>query len=93
MSGGNTFEVDIADRAGGGNAVVNVNGGVATTGVGTSEQSGIVNPGNNGLNNVGDRVLAGFLTSPLEFGFNNNSAGVWRWHGTGRSTLRCMIYV
>ena len=40
-------------------------------------QSGVVNPGNNGLNNTGNRTLTGFLTSPLEFGFNNNnSAGV-----------------
>lgn len=75
--GGNAFEVDIADRAGGGSASVNVNGAVATTGAGTPVQSGVVNPGNNGLNNVGNRVLTGFLTSPLEFGFNNNnSAGV-----------------
>ncbi|MEX2111729.1 MAG: hypothetical protein WD845_01000 [Pirellulales bacterium] len=73
----NVFEVDIADRAGGGSALVDVNGGVATTGAGTAVQSGVVNPGNNGLNNVGDRVLTGFLTSTLEFGFNNNnSAGV-----------------
>ncbi len=75
--GGNTFEVDIADRAGGGNASVNVNGAAATVGAGTAVQSGVVNPGNNGLNNVGSRSLTGFLVSPLEFGFNNNNnAGV-----------------
>jgi hypothetical protein len=75
--GGNVFEVDIADRAGGGSASVDVNGAAATTGAGTAVQSGVVNPGNNGLNNVGARVLTGFLVSPLEFGFNNsNSAGV-----------------
>jgi hypothetical protein len=75
--GGNLFEVDIADRAGGASASVNVNGAAATTGGGTAVQSGVVNPGNNGLNNVGNRTLTGFLTSPLEFGFNNNnSAGV-----------------
>ena len=75
--GGNTFEVDIADRAGGGSASVNVNGAAATTGAGTPVQSGVVNPGNNGVNNTGNRTLTGFLTSPLEFGFNNNNgAGV-----------------
>jgi hypothetical protein len=75
--GGNVFEVDVADRAGGGSASVGVNGAAATTGAGTAVQSGVVNPGNNGLNNVGARVLTGFLVSPLEFGFNNsNSAGV-----------------
>jgi hypothetical protein len=74
---GNTFEVDIANRAGGGNASAPVNGALASTGAGTPVQSGVVNPGNNGLNSAGNRVLAGFLTSPLEFGFNNtNSAGV-----------------
>ena len=37
----------------------------------------MVNPGNNGLNNAGNRVLAGFITNNVEFGFNNtNGAGV-----------------
>jgi hypothetical protein len=75
--GGNTFQIDIADRAGGGNASVGVNGGAASSGAGTAVQSGVVNPGNNGLDNLGNRTLTGFLSSPLEFGFNNNNgAGV-----------------
>lgn len=76
-SGGNVFQVDIADRAGGGSALVDVNGAAATAGAGTAIQSGVVSPGDNGLNSAGNRVLAGFLGSPLEFGFNNsNGAGV-----------------
>lgn len=75
--GGNTFEIDIADRAGGGNASVGVNGGAASSGAGTAVQGGVVNAGNNGMNSIGNRALAGFIASPLEFGFNNtNSAGV-----------------
>ena len=74
---GNTFEVDIANRAGGGNASVGVNGAAALLGAGMPIQVGVVNPGNNGMNNLGNRTLAGFLTNPMNFGFNNNnSAGV-----------------
>jgi len=73
--GGNVFAADIADRAGGGNAVVGVNGAAANSGAGTAVQSGVINPGNNGLNSAGNRVLNGFLTSPLEFGFNNSNSG------------------
>jgi hypothetical protein len=75
--GGGAFEIDVADRAGGGSAAVGVNGGAASVGGGTPIQSGVVNPGNNGLNNVGNRALTGFITSPVEFGFNNlNALGV-----------------
>jgi hypothetical protein len=74
---GNTFEVDIANRAGGGNASVGVNGAAALLGAGMPIQVGVINPGNNGMNNLGDRTLTGFLTNPLNFGFNNNnSAGI-----------------
>jgi hypothetical protein len=73
--GGNVFDVDVADRAGGGNAVVGVNGASASSGGGTAVQSGVVNPGNNGLNNVGARTLAGFISQNVEFGFNNNNSG------------------
>jgi hypothetical protein len=72
---GNTFEVDIANRAGGANAVVGVNGAAASLGAGMPIQVGVVNPGNNGMNNLGNRALTGFLTSPLNFGFNNNNSG------------------
>ncbi|MEX2091668.1 MAG: PEP-CTERM sorting domain-containing protein [Pirellulales bacterium] len=73
--GGGNFEIDFADRAGGGSAVVGVNGG-ASAGPGPIA-SGVVNPGNNGLNNVGSRSLTGFISSPVEFGFDNsNGAGV-----------------
>ena len=74
-SNGNTFEVDIANRAGGGNASVGVNGAAASLGAGMPIQVGVINPGNNGLNNLGNRALAGFLTSPVNFGFNNNNSG------------------
>ena len=47
--GGGAFEIDFADRAGGTSAVVSVNGGVASSGASTGIQSGVVNPGNNGL--------------------------------------------
>lgn len=73
--GGNQFEVDIADRAGGVSSSVNVNGGGAGVGAGTPVQSGVVNPGNNGVDSSGNRTLAGFLASPLEFGFNNSNTG------------------
>lgn len=72
---GNQFEVDIADRNGGVASSVNVNGGAAGIGAGTSVQSGVVNPGNNGLDSTGSRMLTGFIASPLEFGFNNNNSG------------------
>ncbi len=72
---GNTFEVDIADRAGGGNALVGVNGAAASLGAGTPIQVGVINPGNNGMNNAGNRTLTGFLTSPMNFGFDNNNSG------------------
>lgn len=75
--GGNIFSIDIADRAGGANASVGVNGAESSSGAGTAVQSGVVNPGNNGTNNLGNRTLPGFIANPLEFGFNNtNSAGV-----------------
>jgi hypothetical protein len=35
----------------------------------------VINPGNNGMNNLGNRALAGFLTNPVNFGFNNNNSG------------------
>lgn len=70
---GGAFEIDFADRAGGGNASVGVNGGAASVGGGTGVQSGVVNPGANGLNNAGNRVLPGFIASPVEFGFNNTN--------------------
>lgn len=90
--GGNTFEIDIADRAGGGSASVGVNGGVSTVGAGTAVQSGVVNPGNNGLNNTGNRTLTGFISSPVEFGFNNNnSAGVLG--GTGAANQAAALAV
>lgn len=38
-------------------------------------QVGVINPGNNGLNNLGNRALTGFLTNPVNFGFNNNNSG------------------
>ena len=72
---GNTFEVDIAKRAGGGNASVGVNGAAASLGAGMPIQVGVINPGNNGMNSLGNRALAGFLTNPLNFGFNNNNSG------------------
>jgi hypothetical protein len=70
---GGAFEIDLADRAGGGSAAVNVNGGAASVGAGTGVQSGVVNPGNNGLNSTGSRALPGFIASPVEFGFNNTN--------------------
>lgn len=72
---GNVFEVDIANRAGGGSTSVAVNGAAASLGAGTPIQVGVINPGNNGLNSAGSRVLTGFLTSPVNFGFNNNNSG------------------
>jgi hypothetical protein len=72
---GNTFEVDIANRSGGGNASVNVNGAAASLGAGMPIQVGVINPGNNGMNNLGNRVLTGFLNNPLNFSFNNNNSG------------------
>ena len=72
---GNTFEVDIANRAGGGNASVGVNGAAASLGAGMPIQVGVINPGNNGMNNLGNRTLTGFLTNPVNFGFNNNNSG------------------
>ncbi len=72
---GNTFEVDIANRAGGGNASVGVNGAAASLGAGMPIQVGVINPGNNGMNNLGNRALTGFLTGPVNFGFNNNNGG------------------
>jgi hypothetical protein len=72
---GNTFEVDIANRAGGGNASVGVNGAAASLGAGMPIQIGVINPGNNGMDNNGNRALVGFLTNPLNFGFNNNNSG------------------
>ena len=72
---GNTFEVDIANRAGGGSASAAVNGAAASLGAGMPIQVGVVNPGNNGMNGMGNRVLNGFLTNPLNFGFNNNNSG------------------
>jgi hypothetical protein len=75
--GGNVFAVDIADRAGGANALVGVNGADASVGGGTAVQSGVVNPGSNGIDNLGNRTKAGFITNPVAFGFNNtNAAGV-----------------
>jgi hypothetical protein len=70
-----TFNVDIARRAGGGNASVAVNGGAATFGSGTPFQVGLIDPGNNGLNNLGNRTLNGFLTNSIFFGFNNTNSG------------------
>jgi hypothetical protein len=70
--GGGAFEIDLADRAGGVSASVGVNGGAASVVVG-AVQSGVVNPGNNGLNSSGSRALTGFITSPVEFGFNNTN--------------------
>lgn len=72
---GNTFEVDIANRAGGGNAAVAVNGAAASLGGGTPIQVGVINPGNNGMNNLGNRALTGFLANPINFGFHNNNSG------------------
>jgi PEP-CTERM motif len=72
---GNTFEVDVANRAGGGNASVGVNGAAASLGAGMPIQVGVVTPGNNGMNNLGNRALAGFLTNPVNFGFHNNNSG------------------
>jgi hypothetical protein len=74
-SNGNTFEVDIANRAGGGSASVGVNGAAASLGGGTPIQVGVINAGNNGMNSAGNRVLSGFLTNPLNFGFNNTNSG------------------
>jgi hypothetical protein len=74
-SNGNTFDVDIASRAGGGNASVGVNGAGALLGAGTPNQVGVVNPGNNGMNSAGNRTLPGFLTNPVNFGFDNNNSG------------------
>lgn len=75
VGNGNTFEVDIANRAGGGNASVGVNGAAASLGAGMPIQVGVINPGNNGMNNLGNRALTGFLTNPVNFGFNNNNSG------------------
>jgi hypothetical protein len=72
---GNTFEVDVANRAGGGNASVGVNGAAASLGAGMPIQVGVITPGNNGMNNLGNRTLTGFLTSNVNFGFNNNNSG------------------
>jgi hypothetical protein len=71
----NTFNVDIANRAGGGNASVGVNGAAAGLGGGMAIQVGVINPGNNGMNNLGNRALTGFLANPVNFGFNNNNSG------------------
>jgi hypothetical protein len=71
----NTFEVDIANRAGGGSASVGANGAAAGLGGGMAIQVGVINPGNNGLDSSGNRTLAGFLANPLNFGFNNNNSG------------------
>lgn len=72
---GNVFSVDIADRAGGGNPSVMVNGAEASAGGGTPVQSGVINPGNNGMDSSGNRTLSGFISQPVEFGFNNNNSG------------------
>jgi hypothetical protein len=72
---GNTFEVDVANRAGGGNASVGVNGAAASLGAGMPIQVGVITPGNNGMDNLGNRTLTGFLTSNVNFGFNNNNSG------------------
>ncbi len=72
---GNTFEVDIVDRAGG--ACVSCGGdfGAASVGGGTAVQSGTVLGNGNGTTS--------FLSTPAEFGFNNNnSAGVTGIPGT-----------
>jgi len=75
--GGNVFEIDFADRNGGASASVGVNGGAASSGGGTAIQSGSVSPGNNGLDSAGFRTLTGFISNPVDFGFNNNNgAGV-----------------
>ena len=74
---GNTFEVDIVDRAGGGSAAVNGNGALASSGGGTGVQSGTVGPADLGRAGNGTRSLTPFLTSPLDFAWDNsNSAGV-----------------
>jgi hypothetical protein len=88
--GGGAFEIDIADRAGGGSASVGVNGGVsAGSGPVTS---GVVNPGNNGMNNTGNRVLTGFISNPVEFGFNNlNALGVTGGTGAADQTAAALV--
>jgi hypothetical protein len=68
--GGGAFEVDIVDRAGG-TCTINCGGdfGAASSGAGTAVQSGIAFGNGAGTTS--------YLTSPLEFGFNNNNgAGV-----------------
>jgi hypothetical protein len=71
----NTFNVDIANRAGGGSATVAVNGAAAGLGGGMAIQVGVINPGNNGIDELGNRTLTGFLTNSVNFGFNNNNNG------------------
>ncbi|TWT86657.1 hypothetical protein Mal64_34860 [Pseudobythopirellula maris] len=64
---GGAFEVDVVDRAGG--ACTNDclgDFGAATVGAGTAVQSGTVLGDGNGTTS--------FLSSPAEFGFNNNNA-------------------
>ena len=84
---GSVFTVDLVDRAGGTSAAVQGNGGQSSVGGGTGIQSGTITPTDLGLGpgpgNVGEvRNLAGFLTQPVAFGFNNtNTAGVTS--GTG----------
>ena len=77
---GNVFTVDIVERAGGTQSVVRGNGAVANNGTGTGVQTGSVLPSDMGLGSTGIgevRNLEPFLTSPLDFGFDNtNTAGV-----------------
>ncbi|MEM7627446.1 MAG: PEP-CTERM sorting domain-containing protein [Planctomycetota bacterium] len=94
---GSVFTVDLVDRAGGTSAAVNGNGAQSSSGAGTGVQSGTITPGDLGLGpgpgNVGEvRNLDGFLTQPVEFGFNNtNTAGVTA--GTGAANPAAALAV
>ena len=64
--GGNVFDIDFADRNGGGNCGCGRQHGRRRAAV-AWHQSGSVSPGNNGLNNAGNRDLDGFISSPVGF--------------------------
>ena len=65
--GGGNFEVDIVNRAASTPGNVLGDTGAASVGGGTPVQSGQTS-------GITTGASAGFLTSPLEFGFNNNNA-------------------
>jgi hypothetical protein len=83
--GGGNFEVDIVDRAGGA-CTTNCGGdfGGATVGGGTSIQSGTVLGGGTGTTS--------YLSSALEFGFNNtNNLGVTGGTGAADQTAAAAV--